>query len=308
MHVRVLGAAAGGGFPQWNCNCPGCARARSGDCAVRPRTQASLAVSADGVRWVLLNASPDLPYQIASAPCLQPKPGDPLRHSPICAVIISGGDVDCIAGLLSMREAQKFALYADGFVQKLFYENRIFRVLDRRFVTFNALPPGQVVDVRGADGAALRLTVEAFPVPGKVPLYEENSDDIAALHAAGAVVGLCISDGASRIFYIPGCAAVTPELRARLRPDDVLFFDGTLWRDDEMIAAGTGVKTGARMGHISVSGAQGSIAAFADAAIARKIFIHINNTNPMLCDDSAQAAFVRQAGWEIAYDGMELTC
>jgi len=278
------------------------------DSAVRPRTQASLAVSADGARWVLLNASPDLPYQIASAPCLQPKPGDPLRHSPIAAVIISGGDVDCIAGLLSMREAQKFALYADGFVQKIFYENRIFRVLDRRFVSFNALPRGYVVDVEGPEGEALGLSVEAFPVPGKVPLYEEASNDIATLQAADAVVGLCISDGARKIFYIPGCAAITPQLRARLRPDDVLFFDGTLWRDDEMIAAGTGVKTAARMGHISVSGPAGSIAAFADVAVARKIFIHINNTNPMLCDDSAEAAFVREAGWEIAYDGMALSC
>jgi pyrroloquinoline quinone biosynthesis protein B len=306
MHVRVLGAAAGGGFPQWNCNCAGCARARAHDPAVRPRTQASLAVSADGARWVLLNASPDLPYQIAAAPCLQPKQGDALRHSPIAAVIISGGDVDCIAGLLSLREAQAFSVYADGFVQKIFYENRIFRVLDRRFVTFNALPAGQVVNVEAADGAALGLWVEAFHVAGKVPLYEETSDDIAALRAADAVVGLCVSDGARRVFYIPGCAAVTPELRARLRPDDVLFFDGTLWRDDEMIAAGTGVKTGARMGHISVCGPQGSIAAFAGVEMARKIFIHINNTNPILCDDSEEATFVRQAGWEVAYDGMAL--
>jgi len=255
---------------------------------------------------VLLNASPDLPYQIAAAPCLQPKPGDPSRHSPIAAVIISGGDVDCIAGLLSLREAQKFTLYADGFVQKIFYENRIFRVLDRRFVTFNALPAGQVVNVEGPDGAALGLTVEAFHVPGKVPLYEENSNDIAALRAADAVMGLCMSDGKHRVFYIPGCAAITTELKARLRPEDVLFFDGTVWRDDEMIRAGTGVKTGARMGHISVFGPEGSIEAFAGADIARKIFIHINNTNPMLCDDSAEAAFVRASGWEIARDGMEL--
>jgi len=263
-------------------------------------------VSANGEHWVLLNASPDLPHQIAASPCLQPKPGDPSRHSPIAAVIISGGDVDCIAGLLSLREAQKFALYADGFVQKIFFENRIFRVLDRRFVTFNALPSGQIVNVEGPDGLKLGLSVEAFPVPGKVPLYEENSNNIAALRAADAVVGLCISDGARRIFYIPGCAAVTPELRALLLPEDVLFFDGTLWRDDEMISAGTGAKTGARMGHISVSGPQGSIEAFAGAKTARKIFIHINNTNPMLCDDSEEAAFVRRAGWEIAHDGMEL--
>jgi pyrroloquinoline quinone biosynthesis protein B len=306
MYVKVLGAAAGGGFPQWNCNCTGCKRARSGEKAVRPRTQASLAVSANGVRWVLLNASPDLNFQIASAPCLQPKPDAGLRHSPIAAVVISGGDVDCIAGLLSLREGQKFAVYADGFVQKIFFENRIFRVLDRRFVTFNALPAGKNIALAGADGAPLGLSVEAFAVAGKVPLYEETSDDIAKLSAADAVIGICVSDGTRQVFYIPGCAAVTDELRARLRPEDVLFFDGTLWRDDEMIMAGTGTKTGARMGHISVSGPGGSIAAFAGVDVARKIFIHINNTNPMLCDDSDEAAFVRGAGWEIAFDGMEI--
>jgi pyrroloquinoline quinone biosynthesis protein B len=269
---------------------------------VRPRTQASLAVSADGARWVLLNASPDLPFQIASAPCLWPKAGA-ARHSPIAAVVISGGDVDCIAGLLSLREGQKLAVYADPFVRKIFDENGIFRVLDRRFVSFNGLPAGQLT---GADGAELGLSVEPFAVPGKVPLYQERSDDIAALSAADAVIGLCVSDGVSRVFYVPGCAAVEQKLRGRLRAGDVLFFDGTLWRDDEMILAGSGTKTGARMGHISISGPGGSIAAFDGVEGVRKIFIHINNTNPILCDDSEEAAFVRAAGWEIAYDGMEL--
>jgi pyrroloquinoline quinone biosynthesis protein B len=306
MHITVLGAAAGGGFPQWNCNCAGCKRARTGELAVRPRTQASLAVSADGDHWVLLNASPDLPRQIACTPSLQPRAGAPARDSPIAAVIISGGDVDCIAGLLSLREGQKFAVYADGFVQKIFFENRIFRVLDRRFVTFKALPAGKTTPLTGADGAALGLSVEAFPVAGKIPLYEETSDDIAKLSAADAVIGLCVSDGARRVFYIPGCAAVTQALRGRLRPGDVLFFDGTLWRDDEMITAGTGTKTGARMGHMSISGPDGSMAAFAGVDVARKIFIHINNTNPVLCDDSEEAAIVREAGWEIAFDGMAL--
>jgi len=302
MRVIVLGAAAGGGFPQWNCNCAGCARARAGDPAVRPRTQASLAVSADGARWVLLNASPDLPFQIASAPCLWPKAGE-ARHSPIAAVVISGGDVDCIAGLLSLRESQALAVYADAFVQKILDENGIFRVLDRRFVSFNGLAAGQLT---GADGEELGLSVEPFAVPGKVPLYQERSDDIAALSAADAVIGLCVSDGVSRVFYVPGCAAVEQKLRGRLRAGDALFFDGTLWRDDEMILAGTGTKTGTRMGHISISGPAGSIAAFEGVAGVRKIFIHINNTNPILCDDSEEAAFVRAAGWEIAYDGMEL--
>ncbi len=254
---------------------------------------------------MLLNASPDLPHQIFSTPCLWPR-GDAARHSSIEAVVISGGDVDCIAGLLSLREGQRLAVYADAFVRKILDENAIFRVLDRRLVSFNALPAGQTTVLTGAAEAKLGLSVEAFAVAGKVPLYQETSDDIAKLSAADAVIGLCVSDGAGRVFYVPGCAAVGKNLRGRLRAGDVLFFDGTLWRDDEMILAGTGTKTGARMGHISISGPDGSIAAFEGVEGVRKIFIHINNTNPILCDDSAEAAFVRRAGWEIAFDGMEL--
>jgi pyrroloquinoline quinone biosynthesis protein B len=306
MLVKVLGAAAGGGFPQWNCNCEGCRRARAGDPAVKPRTQASLAVSADGVKWVLLNASPDLPSQINFNPCLQPAQDAAPRHSPISAVVISSGDIDCIAGLLSLREGQKLALYADGIVQRILFENRVFRVLDKRVVVFSALMAGRVTPLLDADNAPLGLSVEAFYVAGKVPLYHETSDDIAKLRADDAVLGLCISDGQRRAFYVPGCGAVTEALRARLAPEDVLFFDGTLWRDDEMITAGTGVKTGARMGHMSIAGPNGSIAAFAGVALARKIFVHINNTNPILRDDSAEAAELRAAGWEVGFDGMEV--
>ncbi len=306
MLVKVLGAAAGGGFPQWNCNCDGCRRARAGDPVVKPRTQASLAVSADGVKWVLLNASPDLPFQINSNPCLQPAADAALRHSPMSAVVISSGDVDCIAGLLSLREGQKFALYADGFVQRILFENRVFRVLDKRFVVFSALMAGRVTPLLDADNAPLGLTVEAFYVAGKVPLYQETSDDISKLQADDAVIGLCVSDGRRRAFYIPACGAVTDALRSRLRPDDVLFFDGTLWRDDEMITAGTGVKTGARMGHMSISGPAGSLVAFTGVKLARKVFVHINNTNPILRDDSDEAAQVRAAGWDIGFDGMEI--
>jgi len=273
---------------------------------VRPRTQASIAVSADGARWVLLNASPDLPLQIASAPCLQPPAGGAARGSPIAAVIVSSGDVDCIAGLLSLREGQPFALYADGLVRKVIEDNSIFRVLDRRLVPFRPLTPGVESTIEDAGGAATGLTAEAFSVPGKIPLYQEFSNDIAQLESDEAVIGLCISAAGKRVFYVPGCGAVTDELRARLRADDVLFFDGTLWRDDEMITSGAGAKTGKRMGHVSMSGPDGAIAAFADVAVAARIFIHINNTNPVLCEDSAEAAVVREAGWQVAYDGMEL--
>lgn len=308
MRVRVLGAAAGGGFPQWNCNCEGCKRARLNDPAVKPRTQASVAVSADGIRWVLLNASPDLPFQINSSPCLQPGPADSKRHSPISAVVISGGDIDCIAGLLSLRESQRFCLYADDFVARIIAENSVFRVLNDKFVTHRLLDTSSRTELHDADGASLGLAVEAFKVGGKIPLYQETSNDIAKLSSSDAVIGLGItSEAGKRFYFIPGCNAVTDDIRNRIEGADLLFFDGTLWQDDEMILAGMGTKTGQRMGHISISGTNGSIACLASTNIQNRIFIHINNTNPVLCDDSPQAAFVRAHGWEIAYDGMEVS-
>jgi len=313
MHILVLGAAAGGGFPQWNCNCAGCRRGRLDEAnvksrtvksrTVKPRTQASIALSADGARWALLNASPDLPWQIRANPQLHPA-GTAIRDSPINTIVLSGGDVDCIAGLLSLRESQKLSLYAGDYVRDVIEENPIFRVLNRDLVDFHSLNMDQPVALLDAVGAPLGMTVEAFPVAGKIPLYHETSDDITQLASGTAVIGLSIADAAGRkMIYIPGCAAVTDALQARIATADVLFFDGTLWEDDEMIRAGTGRKTGERMGHMSISGEDGSIAAFADIR-TRKIFIHINNTNPILCEDSHEAEAVREAGWEIAYDGM----
>lgn len=308
MLVRVLGAAAGGGFPQWNCLCAGCKRARAGDPAVKPRTQASLAVSADGRRWVLLNASPDLPAQLRAAPALHPDIFGPARNSPVQAVVISGGDIDCVAGLLSLREGHPFALYADPFVQKILGDNEVFSVLNRDSVRYNSLTAQGETELRDVQDESLGLWVEAFAVPGKIPLYQEVGKDVAKLVNDQAVIGLSLRDASGRkMFFIPGCARVTDDIRARVGGDNVLFFDGTLWRDDEMVVAGMGTKTGARMGHISVSGEDGSIAAFAKTPLARKIFIHINNTNPILCDDSEEAALVRVAGWDIAFDGMEVT-
>jgi pyrroloquinoline quinone biosynthesis protein B len=306
MFVRVLGAAAGGGFPQWNCRCACCVRARAGDPAVRPRSQASLAVSADGKNWVLLNASPDLPAQLRAAPQLQPDPTATPRNCPVRAVVISGGDIDCIAGLLSLREGHAFRVYAEDFVQNILSQNQVFSVLNREIVRFEALHRAETL-LRDADETPLGLWVESFAVPGKIPLYQETGQDEAAFVNDQAVIGLSLRDATgAKLFFIPGCARVTDELRARVAGNNILFFDGTLWQDNEMVDAGLSTKTGARMGHISVSGAEGSIAAFANTKLARKIFIHINNTNPILCDDSPQAEQARIAGWEIAYDGMEI--
>jgi len=295
MRVIVLGAAAGGGFPQWNSNAPACRRARAGDPAARPRTQASLAVSADGAAWTLINASPDLGVQLARTPQLHPTHG--LRSTPIAAVVLTCGEVDAIAGLLILRESQPFSLYATATTQAVLAANPIFDVLARQTVTRHAVPLDHPIALPGG------LDARLFAVPGKVPLFLES----AAAPNPEDVVGVELTHAGARVACVPGCAALTPALAQRLRGADAILFDGTLWTDDEMIRAGLGAKTGQRMGHMSVSGPGGVLAAFADIPAARKILIHINNSNPILLDDSPERAIAEAAGWQVAYDGMELT-
>ncbi len=300
----MLGAAAGGGFPQWNSHGPACRRARAGDVAARARTQASLAVSADGEHWFLLNASPDLRQQIEANPPLHPRRG--LRSSPIDGVVLNGSDVDAIAGLLSLRERQPLTVYATAKVQGVLEANPIFNVLAADVVRRESVPLDQPLPLRTAAGAPSGLTLSLFAVPGKVPLYLETGGGAPPIVLGEDTVGMRIDDGASDLYFIPGCAAMTESLAQRLRGGGLVLFDGTLWRDDEMVAAGLGSKTGRRMGHMSMSGSEGSIAAFAALGVRRKVFVHINNSNPALLDDSPERAELERAGWEVAWDGMEL--
>ena len=297
IHAVVLGAAAGGGFPQWNSNSSACRRARARDPAARPRTQASLAVSADSERWIVLNASPDIRQQIDQTKVLWP--AHSLRSSPIDAVVLTGSEVDVVAGLLTLRERQAFGLFATAPVHGVLDANPIFEVLSRDIVRRETVILDQPVRIAG-------LSVTLFAVPGKVPLYLER-DDQPATDLNDQTVGAAISDGRSTMFFIPGCAAMTPPLRNRLRGAATVLFDATLWRDDEMITAGLGSKTGARMGHMSVSGPAGTLAAFEGLGVQRRIMIHINNSNPVLLDDSPERAEAVATGWEVAYDGMELS-
>jgi pyrroloquinoline quinone biosynthesis protein B len=303
IHAVVLGAAAGGGFPQWNSNAPACRRARAG--TARVRSQASLAVSANERDWFVLNASPDLRLQIEANEALHPREG--LRSSPIAGVVVTGGDVDAIAGLLHLRERHRFTVYAPAQVLGVIAANPIFGVLAPDCVRQLELPLDRRLDLAGTSGVA-GLAVAVFAVPGKVPLYLETAGRDPGLSEAGDAVGLEIIETASgkSFFFIPGCAAVTEGLRNRLAGGALVFFDGTLWRDDEMIRLGVGEKTGRRMGHISMSGAEGAIASFRDLEVGRRIFIHINNSNPVLLDDSPERREAEAAGWEIAYDGMEV--
>jgi pyrroloquinoline quinone biosynthesis protein B len=298
MKIVVLGAAAGGGFPQWNSNAEGCRRARSGDAAALARTQASVAVSADGVQWFVVNASPDLRQQINQTQVLHPRTG--LRHSPIAGVLLTGGDVDVIAGLLTLRERQPFTLHATARIHAVLEANPVFEVLARDVVDRRAQRLDEPFDLDSA------LTANLFAVPGKVPLYLETGTETPPILIDDTTVGLEVRSQGQRLVYIPGCAAMTTELAARIEGADVVFFDGTLWRDDEMAAAGVGQKTGRRMGHMSLSGPEGTIAAFKDISVGRKVVIHMNNSNPVLLADSAERAEAEAAGWTIAHDGMEI--
>ncbi|MGD1036426.1 MAG: pyrroloquinoline quinone biosynthesis protein PqqB [Roseiarcus sp.] len=308
MRIRILGSSAGGGFPQWNCNCANCRAVRAGAAGFSPRTQSSLAVSADGENWLLLNASPDLRQQIAATPQLAPPIGAGARASPIKAVALTNGDVDHVAGLLSLREAQPFAVYASRRVLDVIRANRIFDILAPNFVARIELPLGAPLPIGGA-GVDLDLAVEAFPTPGKVALYLEDAGAVEFGAQAGDTLGLRIVETATgdAFFYIPGCAGIDEALAKRLRGAALVFFDGTLWHENEMIEQGLMAKTGSRMGHVNISGPDGSIAAFANLEVARKIFVHINNSNPVLDPSSKQRAAANAAGWEIGWDGMEVT-
>lgn len=299
MQIIVLGSAAGGGFPQWNSACPVGARAWAGDPAAARRNQCSLAVSDDGEHWTLLNAAPEIRHQILATPELHPKQSP--RHSPISSVVLTNGDIDHIAGLLTLRESQPFKLFATRSILDVLDANPIFNALNPTFVERRAFG----LDLDFDTGTGLRIS--PFAVPGKVPLYMEG-DEVEIGGEGEDTIGLEVrgSDDAG-FFFIPGCAAVTPVLAERLRGARLLLVDGTLWVDDEMKKGGTGVKTGGRMGHMSVSGEDGSMAALAPLAIVRKIYIHINNTNPMLLSDSTERAEVEAAGFDVAHDGMRIT-
>lgn len=297
MRVVVLGSAAGGGLPQWNCRCPICSLARSEPDRVRPRTQSSIAVSADGDDWLLINASPDIRQQLFDNAAMHPREG--LRDSPIRAVLLTNGDVDHVAGLLTLREGQPFTLYATAGILESVNTNRVFDVMAEGVVA------RRTVALEAPFEPIPGLTVTLFAVPGKVPLWLEGTEvEIGA--ATETTVGAMIEAGGKRVAYVPGCALVNDEVRRRLDGVDLLLFDGTVLHDDDMIRAGVGTKTGWRMGHVPMRGDNGSIEALSGVGIGRRVFVHINNTNPILVEGSPERADVEAAGWTVAHDGLSL--
>ncbi|HEU5310396.1 MAG TPA: pyrroloquinoline quinone biosynthesis protein PqqB [Candidatus Eisenbacteria bacterium] len=302
MLVRVLGSAAGGGFPQWNCGCPNCRGVRTGAIRATPRSQESVASSADGDDWFLVNASPEIRAQIESFPPIHPRRP---RHSPIQGIFLTNGDLDHCLGLLSLRESHPLVVYATEPVYRGFSEdNVLFRTL-RRFpeqVTWRPLKAGREDEVIGAGGRPSGLLVQPVPVPGKPPIHLEGR------HAPDPEegIGLRFREAATGrvLAYFSGVAALTPAVRQALGDADAVFLDGTFWSSDELITLGVGEKRAEQMAHLPVGGPDGSLATLQDLRATRRVYIHLNNTNPLLRDDSPERAAVNAAGWEVAWDGM----
>ena len=307
LRVVVLGAAAGGGVPQWNCGCEVCSAARTDQPRLRS-TQASIAISTDGDHWFLVNASPDLRQQLIATPQLHPKTGK-LRHSPISGVILTNGEIDAVAGLLSMREGSPFAIYAHTKVLSILKANSIFNVLNQKNVRRLPIEVNQAFEPALPDGSPSGIEILPFAVAGKRAWYLEGKAHPGGNDDVGDTLGLRIRERASGkyFYFLAACAEVTDDLRARLQGAPLVFFDGTVWRDDELIRAGLGSKTGQGMGHIAMSGEHGAIESLARLDIGRKIFLHINNSNPALLAASPERKIVERAGWQIPADGTEIT-
>ena len=291
MKIIILGAGAGGGLPQWNCGCANCAAARHG--RIPSLTQSSIAVSADGGEWAILNASPDIRMQLAATPALHPSGP---RQMPLRSVLVTNGDIDHVAGLLTLRESQPFDLFATAAIHDALAQNPMLTALRDDLVPRRTVALDQTIDLLPG------LTATLFAVPGKVPLYQEGAVVETGL-VGETTVGVELRSKDRRALYIPGCADMPDWLADRISGADALLFDGTLWEDDEMIRMGLGQKTGRRMGHMS---AQDSIRSLADLTIGQRIFVHLNNSNPLTDPDSPQTAEARAAGWRIARDGMEI--
>ena len=302
--IRVLGSAAGGGFPQWNCGCPNCRGVRDGTLRATARSQESVAVGTEGASsYIVLNCSPEIRAQIESFPGLHPRGP---RHSPIAAILLTNGDLDHCLGLLSLRESHPLVVYATEPVQRGFTrDNVLYRTLERfpGQMTWRLLKPGREEEIVGVDGKPTGLTAEAVIVPGKAPVHLEQSRPADPEDSVGFLIR---ESGSRRLAYFSGVGAVTADVRQALTGADAVFFDGTFWSGDELPALGLGTKRAEDMAHVPIGGPTGSLAQLAGLRAGRRIYIHLNNTNPLLRDDSPERQAVGAAGWEVAWDGMEV--
>ena len=306
MRVKILGSGAGGGFPQWNCGCSNCNGLRAAKLHGSARTQTQIAFSVNSKAWFLLNASPDLRAQILATPELAPPEG--LRQSPIAGVFLPSADVDSIMGLLHLREFTPFRIFATPAVQQILREeNTIFRVLDRamppvQWLGISMRPQFARVDSDPREDSSFRCS--AVPLGGSYPDYVSDALR-GSLPADQAVVGLLVEQGEKRLFFAPSLPGRNQEWKKLAESSDLVFLDGTFWSDDELSRAAGSGKTARAIGHLPLSGPDGLLQQFSGTGRGRRVLIHINNTNPILDEESTEYHQVREMGWEIAHDGME---
>jgi pyrroloquinoline quinone biosynthesis protein B len=309
MRVQILGSAAGGGFPQWNCGCPNCVAVRAGDPRTEARTQDSVAISADAGppgsgseargTWFLINASPDILRQIDAFPPRGP------RDSPVAGVVLTNGDLDHVLGLFSLRESHPLVVYATEAVWRGLAGNVIMRTFARfeGQLTWRRLVLGEETELRGVKGEATGLFVHALPVQGKLPVHLTGE----AAASPEDNVGLVLRDNERRtkVVYLGAAGALGPYIEEAMGADCVLF-DGTFWSSDELVRPGLGRARAEDMAHLPIGGEGGSLAGLARLVARHKVYTHINNTNPILLRDSPERRAVEQAGWQVAYDRMEI--
>jgi pyrroloquinoline quinone biosynthesis protein B len=311
VKIKILGSAAGGGFPQWNCACGNCAGLRAGTFHGKPRTQAQVAISADSRTWFLLGASPDLRAQIESSTELHPRDG--VRQSPVAGVVLLNADVDHVFGLLLMRELQPLCAYATGSVREIVsQDNSMFAMMQRvsQQLTWNELRPGEAFPLIDPAGKDSGLRCRAISLGAHFPAYVSESRR-AQLDPREASLGIVIeSPSGKRVAYMPAVSRIDDLLLKELDSADVLLFDGTFWGDSELIRVQGSGQTARQMGHVPVSSSpgqagEGSLSKLARLRCPRKIYVHINNTNPMLNEAGDEYRQIRAAGWEIAEDGWQ---
>jgi pyrroloquinoline quinone biosynthesis protein B len=308
MRIAILGSAAGGGFPQWNCDCQCCRAVRDGSRPTRPRTQSSVAVSADGDRWVLLNASPDIHRQIESFPALRPRD----RVSPVTDVLLTDAELDHTLGLLLLREARGVRIHGTEPAHDIVRNATRFLTTLAAYcpVDWNTVTLGAAIALPGG------LTGRAFDAPTTKRQRFDVADGPGggaaggrggAAGGPGRVVGYRITaESGASLVWLPCVQELTARIQSELRGCDCLLIDGTCWTDDEMIRLGLAGKTSRSMGHVPVSGDGGSLAALSELPVPRKVYVHLNNTNPVLLEDSPERKATEAAGFEVAYDGMEI--
>jgi len=310
VKLKILGSAAGGGFPQWNCSCRNCSGIRAGTLRALARTQTQIAFSPDGRAWFLVCASPDLRAQLLAAPEFAP-PADRPGHTPIAGVFLPSADVDSVMGLLHLREFQSFFVFASAAVQRaLRSENRIFKVLERA----DPLVQWQVLSSKGRLGCHLSespgesptFVCNTIPLGGDYPDYVSDEFRRTA-PAEDATLGFLFECAGKKIFFAPSLAGHTAEWQKLATSADVVLIDGTFWSNEELQRTGRTSKTAREIGHVPLSGADGLLAHFPADAKGRKILVHVNNTNPILDEDSLEHRAVLEAGFEIAYDGMDIS-